>query len=221
MKQHPQPAPSFSRLIVCAIGLAGLSAAAVAAPDVVSPQPEAYQRTADGQVQRVAIDAGATEAAVAPMVPNTLASATCADSGTKVFRQEVLKLTNSYRATGRNCGSTWYAASKPLTWDTMLKRAANGHSQDMAKNNFFSHTGSNGSSMGDRISNAGYHWSYTGENIAAGYSTVASVMDGWIKSPGHCANIMSSHYEDLGVACVPSNTADYSSYWTMDLAAPL
>jgi len=214
--------PSFRRLTLSAVALASLAtmaAGAFAAPPAVSAQPEAYQRSADGQLLRLAIGRGATQGT--PLAPDTLASATCADSGTKAFRQEVLKLTNGYRATGRYCGSTWYAASKPVTWDTMLKRAANGHSNDMAKNNFFSHTGSDGSSMGERISEAGYRWSYAGENIAAGYSTVASVMDGWIKSPGHCANIMSSHYEDIGVACVPSNTADYSSYWTMDLAAPL
>ncbi len=213
--------PSFRRLLLSAIGLACMATAAgaFASPPVVSAQPEASQRATDGQVLRLAIGAGATEAA--QPAANALASATCADSGTKPFRQEVLKLTNGYRATGRYCGSTWYAASKPLAWNAMLKRAANGHSRDMARNNFFSHTGSDGSSMGERITEAGYHWSYAGENIAAGYSTVASVMDGWIKSPGHCANIMSSRYKDIGVACVPSNTADYSSYWTMDLAAPL
>jgi uncharacterized protein YkwD len=219
---QPLHFPSLRRLTLSAFtlgSLATVAAGAFAAPPAVSSQPEAYQRSADGQLLRLAIGGGATQAT--PIAPDTLASATCADSGTKVFRQEVLKLTNGYRSTGRYCGSTWYAASKPVTWDTMLKRAANGHSHDMAKNNFFSHTGSDGSSMGERISEAGYHWSYAGENIAAGYSTVASVMDGWIKSPGHCANIMSSHYQDIGVACVPSNTADYSSYWTMDLAAPL
>lgn len=223
MKLH-QPTSTFRGSIVSSLVLAGLASAtaAVAAPAadaVVSAHPEAYQRSADGSVVRLSIGNGIAEQA-AP-APQALASATCADSGTKAFRQEVLKLTNNYRATGRNCGSTWYPATKPVAWDTLLKRAANGHSRDMAKNNFFSHTGSDGSSMGDRITEAGYRWSAAGENIAAGYSTVASVMEGWIKSPGHCANIMSSRYKDLGVACVPSNTSDYSSYWTMDLAAPL
>jgi uncharacterized protein YkwD len=217
MKLHPQHAPALSRSIGCAVGLACLSAAAVAAPEVVSAETLAHQRTANGQVLRLAIGAGVTERAA----PQALASATCADNGTKVFRQEVLKLTNQYRATGRNCGSTWYPASKPLTWDTLLKRAAGRHSRDMAKNNFFSHTGSDGSSMGERISDAGYSWSAAGENIAAGYDTVASVMAGWINSPGHCANIMSARYKDIGVVCVPSTTADYDAYWTMDLAAPL
>ncbi|MEK8032942.1 CAP domain-containing protein [Ideonella sp. DXS29W] len=189
----------------------------------VSAQPWAVQAGPAGDVQRLNIGAGeqAAAGAQAPLPAEVLASAKCADSGTKAFRQEVLKLTNNYRAIGRYCGSTWYAATKPLAWSTELKRAANGHSRDMAKNNFFSHTGSNGSSMADRITDAGYRWSSAGENIAAGYDSVASVMDGWIKSPGHCANIMSSHYKDIGMACVPSTSADYSSYWTMDLAAPL
>lgn len=207
------------RSLAAATFLAAASiTSAMAADAVVSAQPEAARRGNDGQLQSLSIGPGvnvpATEA-------NLLASAKCSDSGTKAFRQEVLRLTNNYRATGRNCGSTFYAATKPLGWDSMLKKAANGHSHDMEKNNFFSHTGSDGSSMADRISDAGYHWGWAGENIAAGYDTVASVMDGWIKSPGHCANIMSSHYKDIGVACVPSTRADYSSYWTMDLAAPL
>lgn len=221
MQHQRQTSTPFSipSLAVAAILAAASITSAIAADAVVSAQPEAVRRGADGQVSSLALGPGVASAQASEA--NVLASAKCSDSGTKAFRQEVLRLTNNYRATGRNCGSTFYPATKPLGWDAMLKKAANRHSHDMERNNFFSHTGSDGSSMSDRISDAGYHWSWAGENIAAGYDTVASVMDGWIKSPGHCANIMSSHYKDIGVACVPSTRADYSSYWTMDLAAPL
>ncbi|HEX5686371.1 MAG TPA: CAP domain-containing protein [Ideonella sp.] len=223
MRLHPPRRASFRFLAVpCALAACGLTpwAATAHAEPVVSAQPPAQQRAADGAVESVVLaNDQAVVAAVA--ATSTLASATCADSGTKVFRQEFLKLTNSYRATGRYCGSTWYGATTPVAWSRELKRAANRHSRDMATNDFFSHTGSDGSSVGDRVSDTGYRWSAVGENIAAGYDSVASVMKGWIDSPGHCANIMSPRYRDLGVACAESANSQYGSYWTMVLAARL
>ena len=47
-----------------------------------------------------------------------------------------------------------------------------------------------------------------------------SVVDGWLASPGHCANIMNPSYADIGTACVASGTSSYPTYWTMDLARP-
>jgi uncharacterized protein YkwD len=60
-----------------------------------------------------------------------------------------------------------------------------------------------------------------GENIAAGQTTVDSVMADWMASPGHCANIMRPEFVEMGVACVngtPANT--YRTYWTMDFGRP-
>ncbi|HKX43869.1 MAG TPA: CAP domain-containing protein, partial [Burkholderiaceae bacterium] len=83
------------------------------------------------------------------------------------------------------------------------------------------HTGSNGSTFSQRIDATGYSWSTAGENIAAGYSSVDAVMDGWIASPGHCANLMNPNFSEVGVSCVPGTSATVdSSYWTMDLAKP-
>jgi uncharacterized protein YkwD len=46
-------------------------------------------------------------------------------------------------------------------------------------------------------------------------------MDGWIASPGHCANLMNASFVEVGVACVPGTAGDtYSTYWTMDLGRP-
>ncbi|WP_374568400.1 CAP domain-containing protein [Ideonella sp.] len=208
--------PLAAAALAAACGLAPWGAVAAPIGPVVSSDPPALVRGVDD----AAVQSGEAVAA-APAEASTLASATCSQSGTKPFRQEFVKLTNSYRATGRYCGSTWYAATKPVAWDKALKRAATGHSRDMATHDFFSHTGSDGSSMGDRITDAGYRWSAAGENIAAGYNDAASVMKGWIESPGHCANIMNPRYVDLGVACAESASSQYRTYWTMDLAAPL
>jgi uncharacterized protein YkwD len=86
----------------------------------------------------------------------------------------------------------------------------------MASNNFFSHTGSNGSSVGNRATSAGYSWTAIGENIAAGtsYSAVGAVIQGWIDSPGHCVNLMRSSYKELGAAKVSNASSSYKVYWT-------
>ena len=69
-------------------------------------------------------------------------------------------------------------------------------------------------------SGAGYAWRAYGENIAAGQTSAQAVVDGWLASPGHCANIMNASYVDMATACVASNTATYRTYWTMDLGRP-
>ncbi len=114
-----------------------------------------------------------------------------------------------------------FAAAGPLGWSTQLTEAATGHSLDMSANNFFSHTGSGGSTLSSRVDATGYGWSALGENIAAGPMTVSAVIDGWMASDGHCANIMNPDFTQIGQACMlggPSNT--YRSYWTMNLARP-
>ncbi len=130
----------------------------------------------------------------------------------------MLQLVNTARATARMCGTTAYPAVPPLTWDTRLEAAALAHSTDMATNNFFSHTGSDGSSPSQRVTRAGYSWSATGENIAAGQPTETDAMDSWIASPGHCANIMSRNYTQLGAALARGGS--YGTYWTQEFGRP-
>jgi len=138
------------------------------------------------------------------------------------FQADLLQRVNAVRAAGAQCGARGaFAATGPLQWHGVLVTAATRHSQDMASHNFFSHTGSDNSSPAQRIGDAGYGWRLAAENIAAGYRTVQEVMDGWMTSDGHCANIMHPALRDVGVACVPAGASNtYSNYWTMDLAAP-
>lgn len=89
----------------------------------------------------------------------------------------------------------------------------------MATRNFFAHTNPSGQTPSDRTAAAGYG-RFTGENIAAGYGTLDAVMQGWLSSPGHCANIMRASYRDFALACaVPSTKVDYSIYWTQSFGA--
>jgi uncharacterized protein YkwD len=171
-------------------------------------------------------DSPATPAAAGPAapVPTAPGPGGGAASGTGTcnladFATSVLARVNQYRAAGANCGSGGnYAAAPALAWNLPLTQAADAHSRDMVANNFFSHTGANGSNAGERISAAGYNWNSYGENIAAGQSSINQVVDGWMASAGHCANIMTAAFADIGVACVTGNASTtYSTYWTMEL----
>ena len=64
----------------------------------------------------------------------------------------------------------------------------------MAELEFFSHAGPDGAEIGERVNNRNYRWSAVGENIAAGQNSVDEVVDAWLSSPGHCANIMSAEF---------------------------
>jgi len=124
-----------------------------------------------------------------------------------------LSLVNQARSVQRSCGSTAYAAAAPLTLDARLTRAAQLHSQDMQATGIFSHTGSNGSSVGERASAQGYVWSRIGEDIAWGFPTSRAVVQAWLASPGHCANIMDPKFQHLG-------TGVAGTYWTLDFGTP-
>lgn len=126
-----------------------------------------------------------------------------------VFIDEVLNLTNQFRAQN---------GLAPLTLNLELNAAAQNHSQDMAIGDYFSHTGENGSLPWDRAKVVGYEALSMGENIAAGYSTPASVVQGWIDSPGHRANMLNPDFKELGVGYyfLESDTGavNYYRYWT-------
>jgi uncharacterized protein YkwD len=136
------------------------------------------------------------------------------------FQQELMTLINQARASSRMCGTTSYPAVAAVSWNSKLFNAAAAHSADMATYNYFSHTSLDGRLFSQRLAAAGYTWSAIGENIAAGTGTVAQAMSGWINSPGHCANIMSGNFTEVGMACVSSSTSAYRTYWTMDLGRP-
>ncbi len=135
--------------------------------------------------------------------------------------QEMLNAVNSFRSQTRTCGSSNYPPAPALTWDCRLASAAAGHSQDMAINNYFDHTGLDGSNPGTRATAAGYSWSAVGENIAAGTSTttVSAAMSQWIGSAGHCANMMNPVYQNMGSGSY-SGAGTYNNYWTQVFGKP-
>lgn len=104
--------------------------------------------------------------------------------------QAALDLVNSYRQA---------AGAPPVTLDSRLNAAAQSHSGDMARTGIFSHTGSDGSNAGQRITRQGYRWSSWGENIAGGYATWQAAIRGWMGSPGHRRNLLNPAYRHMGL----------------------
>ncbi|MFZ5884806.1 MAG: CAP domain-containing protein, partial [Chloroflexota bacterium] len=107
-----------------------------------------------------------------------------------------------------------------LLSQSQLATAARLHSADMACNNFFSHTGSDGASLSERVERQGYSWLYLGENIAAGYPTPESVVDAWMNSSGHRANILNANYTEIGIGYAYWYDSTYGAYWTTDFGKP-
>ena len=83
----------------------------------------------------------------------------------------------------------------------------------MATNDFFSHTGSDGSSPFDRIAAAGFTGSPQGENIAAGYASASATVDAWMTSEGHCRNIMDGAFVFMGGGFRFEAGSTYGNYW--------
>ncbi len=131
------------------------------------------------------------------------------------FVTEVVNLTNVERVN---------AGCPAVTFNEKLYNAAQGHSQNMALLDFFDHIGKDSSSPADRVAAAGYQASAVGENIAAGYSTPAAVVAGWMGSAGHRANILNCNWKEIGVGYYylqnDTGSENWYHYWTQVFAIP-
>lgn len=122
------------------------------------------------------------------------------DSTITEFENEVVRLVNEKRAEN--------GLSK-LTADWELSRVARYKSQDMKDNNYFSHTSPIYGSPFDMIKNFGISYRTAGENIAKGQSTPQAVVNAWMNSSGHRANILNASFKKIGVGFVKNG-----KYWT-------
>ena len=178
-----------------------------------------------------------------PLVQNqtpTLAPAPAPVSGFTIppldeaVKHDYLDAINVARGNTQHCGSRGdFSAATPVKWNDALYKAAYAHSYDLAYSNTFSHTGSNtqyditarelslgqGSSADQRIEHNGYtDWKTWGENIAAGSrrKTAQIVIDAWLDSDGHCANMMNPEFKEVGLALVTKEGSTYENYWTQN-----
>ena len=122
------------------------------------------------------------------------------DSSVLSYEKEVVRLVNEIRTQN---------GLKELTYNWELSRVARYKSQDMKDNNYFSHTSPTYGSPFQMIRSFGISYRSAGENIAKGQSTPRSVVDAWMNSSGHRANILNSSFTHIGVGYVREG-----SYWT-------
>lgn len=122
-----------------------------------------------------------------------------------------LALVNDYRAAnGRGA----------LAHNPQLGAAAENHSHDQASNSFLGHTGSDGSSVAQRIERAGYAGATAwGENVAAGYTTASEAFQGWKNSSGHNANMLGGQFTEIGIGRAYNAGSRYGWSWTTDFGS--
>jgi uncharacterized protein YkwD len=102
-----------------------------------------------------------------------------------------------------------------LSLNNQLGAAAEHHSQDMAKKNYFSHKLSNGDSAEENIKRFGYtNYDFVGENIAAGHETASKVFEQWKKSSDHDKNMRSKDFDEIGIGRAHAQKSKYGWYWT-------
>jgi uncharacterized protein YkwD len=149
----------------------------------------------------------------APFAPSVGASAQAAG-------QRVLELVNQARATPRYCGNRAFSAARPLRWNDSLAAASRLHAEDMARYNYFSHSGRDGSDPAQRVERAGYRYRSTSENIAAGQMKPEDAVASWLNSPAHCANLMNPAFIETGIAFAVDPGSEMGVYWTQAFGAP-
>ncbi|WP_188708647.1 CAP domain-containing protein [Polaromonas eurypsychrophila] len=131
----------------------------------------------------------------------------------------ILALVNAARAQPRHCGKDLFVAVPPLLHQSLLTEVAAGHAADMAQHSYFNHTARDGSTVDVRVTRAGYRWRSIGENLAAGQATPELAVQSWLNSPGHCANIMSPAFVEMGSAFVVNTKSKSGIYWVQVLGA--
>ncbi len=120
-------------------------------------------------------------------------------------RSVVLDLANQARSA---------AGCKPLTYHSLLERSAQGHAEDMARYNYMGHVSKDGRTFDQRIRATGFDGDRIGENVGAGFSTASGVVDAWMRSPAHRANILDCRYHYLGVGYVVGG-----GYWVQNFGS--
>jgi len=130
---------------------------------------------------------------------------------------DVLAGVNAARARGANCDSEGvFGPASALSLNPILVGTARALSKDMGNRNFFDHTDPDGLDPFQRMEAAGYNGGAMGENIAAGYSTGAEVVAGWLASDGHCRNIMDPDFGVIGIGYASVPGSEYTHYWTQN-----
>jgi uncharacterized protein YkwD len=184
---------------------------AAAAPSAAAPPPAGD--AADAAEASLPDDVGAP---MADELPDAAGTARAPDG----VEYDILAQVNEARARPRRCGNQQYAAAPPLRYSTELADASQAHAIDMARRGYLDHDTPEGVQPTERLAKTGYRWSLTGENIARGDMGADEAMAGWLRSPGHCANIMEPRFSEMGFGIAADGDRKGALYWVQTFAAP-
>lgn len=153
-----------------------------------------------------AASAPAKPTAAAPVKPTTTAPAA---NSLGAYENQVVTLVNQERAK---------AGLAPLKINTKLAGVAERKAEDLRDKNYFAHNSPTYGSPFDMMKQFGITYTSAGENIAKGQKTPTEVMNGWMNSPGHKANIMNANYTEIGVGYVTDSNG--TTYWVQHFIRP-
>jgi uncharacterized protein YkwD len=179
------------------------------------PGPRSFRKTWPHVSAALAALALASSLTLAASPRDALVARDSPDS----IHARVVALVNVARSKSRKCGATRFTAARSLESSRELDEAATRHARDMARKKYFDHRGRDGSQPKDRVLRAGYQPRLTGENIALGPESAEETVAGWLASPGHCANIMDSRFEHIGVGLAVGRGRG-QVYWVQIFGAP-
>lgn len=132
--------------------------------------------------------------------------------------RRLLELTNEARSSARTCGTEFFAAAAPLTWNDTLAVIARNHASDMARRGYFSHNTPEGYTTRQRLNWQGYNPHLLAENIAGNYHTPEEVIAGWLESPSHCKSLMNPQFQEMGAGRIVLQGSVYGTYWSQEFA---
>jgi uncharacterized protein YkwD len=195
MKQIAQPKLGICSRAAVLLAIVLLGGAALTASHHSSSSPS------DASVNTSSATTNAP--AYVPCAPNVESSACIPASTAEAEQSEILmwQLINRDRLDA-TCAEETKGRAHPLQWDARLAAVARAHSEEMARNHFFAHTGLDGSEPSARVSRAGIRWQSTGENIAKVETVVdaeAAFMNEPKFQPNHRGNILNPEYTHVGV----------------------
>jgi uncharacterized protein YkwD len=136
--------------------------------------------------------------------------------------ERTLALVNAARAHPRHCGRREFARAPPLHHSAPLEHIALAQARDMADHGYFDHLDRQGRTPAQRVRAGGYAENLVGENIAYGPGSATEVVAGWLASPGHCENLMTPGFQEMGLGFAPGLDGNRPGlYWVQLLARPV
>jgi uncharacterized YkwD family protein len=166
-----------------------------------------YEPTYNNNVQKeeAPVNKGAQTAQPASSVKAETKADTPAAPSVSNYERQVVELVNVERQKN---------GLAPLTLDPAISNVARIKSKDMSDNNYFAHQSPTYGSAADMLTQHGIRYTAWGENIAAGQRTPEEVVNAWMNSPGHRANILASHFTKIGVGYVNNGRPHWTQMFT-------